>query len=484
MLTRFFTAAVIVLFFHITVFADNYEPDATELKIISHTFNEEFKQAGILCAEQIKLYPNIPKYYYYLINMKVIEYYQKVRELKPEDRTEGRKRLNKEIMDYCESVVDKFDISKLDLRNKFYLGMIHGYLARIYGVDGSWWSAFKSGKRSRNIMDEIIKNDPQFYDAYLALGMIYYYADRMSGITSFIAGILGLPGDREKGLNYLKQAYQKGKLTYGQTALTLIEVYSSLEGNDLAAIPYFEAFLKQYPRNKRTLTSYMNILMSNWDFKKADNLIKNDKLDLIDDLTVARYYDLRGEKEAAIKSAEKALQNQSNLSRGGDNSARYIITFNSWLIGDQNRIKKYEPLLNADSKERFSLIKNNGKAAIWLYELSAKIAMEKPVSEVETILKSKPDFYNQKVFENQYNLLSGILYFKWNQFDKSEPFFYQVLQSGVERDKYTSAKYLIEIYMRQNREKKKAEKLIDTIDDLDIDQLKYRSKDLEKKYNL
>jgi hypothetical protein len=484
MLQRFFITAILVLIFHSQILPNNYEPDTIELKIISHTFNEEFEQARQLCLDQIKLNPNIPKYYYYLINEKVIEYYQKVRELKPQNRVEGRKILNKEIMDYCESVIDKFDISKLDLRNKFYLGMIHGYLARIYGVDGSWWSAFKSGKKSRTIMDEIIKNDPQFYDAYLALGMIYYYADRMSGITSFIAGILGLPGDREKGLNYLQQAYQKGKLTIGQTALTLIEVYSSLEGNDPASIPYYEAFLKQYPRNKRTLSSYINTLMNIWDFKKAEELIKNDKLNLIDDLNKARFYDLKGEKESAVRFAEKALQNQSILYRGGDNSARYIIVLNSWLLGDQNRLKKYEPLLNADSKERFTLIRNNERTGRWLHDLSAGIASDKPINEIEMYLKSKPDFSNQKTFESQYNLLTGTFYFKSNQYDKSETFFYTAFESGSEREKYTSAKYLIEIYMKQNRDKKKVEKLLDIIDDLDNDQLDYRSKDLEKKYNL
>ena len=484
MLLKLVIAAGLILFLQTSLYSETGEPDAIELKIISHTFNEEFDQARILCLEQIKKNPNIPKYYYYLINEKVIEYYQKVRELKPENRSEGRKALNKEIIDYCESVLDKFDISKLDISGKFYFGMIHGYLARIYGVDGSWWSAFRSGKKTKNIMEEILKNDPNFFDAYLALGMIYYYADRMSGITGFIAGILGLPGDREKGFNYLHLAYQKGKLTYGQSALTLCEVYSSLEGNDFAAIQYYEAFIKQYPRNKRALSSYINALMNIWDYKKIETLIKNDKLNLIDDLAKARYSDMKGEKDSAIKFAEKALQSKSILFRGGDNSARYIITFNCWLLGDNTRMNKYEPLLNADSKERFTLIKNNEKAGRWLYDLSVKIATDRPFNETESHLKSKPDFSNQKTFENQYNLLSGTFYFKSNQFDKSEPYLFSVLESGSEREKNTSGKYLIEIYMRQYKDKNKVKKLLDIIDDFDNDQLKYRSRDLEKRYNL
>ena len=143
--------------------------DATEQRVTSLTYNEDFDEAARICNEQIKANPQSPKYYYYLINIKVIEYYQKVRELKPENRSDGRKKLNKEILDYCESVIGKFDLAKLDLTNKFYVGMIHGYLARVYGVDGSWWSALQSGKKTRYIMEEILKYNPKFYDAYLAL---------------------------------------------------------------------------------------------------------------------------------------------------------------------------------------------------------------------------------------------------------------------------------------------------------------------------
>jgi hypothetical protein len=38
--------------------------------------------------------------------------------------------------------------------------------------------------------------------------------------------------------------------------------------------------------------------------------------------------------------------------------------------------------------------------------------------------------------------------------------------------------------MKQNTDKSKVEKLIEIIDDFDNDRLKYRSKDLAKKYNL
>lgn len=476
----------ILLLFFLTslISAKPYEPTQIDLQIISHTFNEEFDQAKKLSQEQIKLNPNSPKYYYYLINIKILEYYQRVAELDPEKRDEGRKILNKEIIDYCESIVDKFDDNKLNTENKFYYGTIYAYLGRIYGIDGSWWSAFKSGLKSKNIMEDILKSDPQFYDAYLVLGMLNYYADRLSGITSFVAGILGFSGDREKGLYQLRTAYDKGKLTFGQSALTLIEVYASLEGNEYASLNYFETFLNRFPKNKRTLNAYCQILMNIGDLKKAETIIKNDKQDLIDYYAKARFNDLKGNSELAIQFGKKALENEKKLYRGGGAAVRYIIVYNSWLTGDNSKVKKYEPTLNERYKELFAVIKNNEKESKWLHDLSVKIASDKSIADIESYIKSKPNFSKAKGFEDQFNLLLGAFYFEKSVFDKAEQYFKRSINAADNRDKYSAVKNLMEIYFRQNVDKSKVKTLLDVIDDLDNDRLTYRAKDLEKKYNL
>ena len=171
---------IFLLFLSFIINAKPEKPNQIDQQIINYTFNEDFDLAKKVAQEQIKQNPNSPKYYYYYISVKILEYYQKVAELTPENRAEGRKALNKEIIDYCETTIDKFDDSNFTTENKFYYGMIYGYLARISGVDGSWWSAFRKGMTAKGIMEDIIKADSQFYDAYLMLGMLNYYLDRFS----------------------------------------------------------------------------------------------------------------------------------------------------------------------------------------------------------------------------------------------------------------------------------------------------------------
>jgi len=476
---------VLFLFFLSTILsARPYEPTRIDLQIISHTFNEEFDQAIKLSQEQIKINPNLPKYYYYLINIKILEYYEKVAALEPDKRDEGRKILNKEIIDYCENVVDLFDDDKLNTEDKFYYGSIYAYLGRIKGIDGSWWGAFKSGLKAKNIMEDILKADPQFYDAYLVLGMLNYYADRLSGITSLVAGILGFSGDREKGLFQLRTAYDKGKLTYGQSALTLIEVYASLEGNEYAALNYFETFMNRFPKNKRTLNAYCQVLMNIGDLKKVETIIKNDKQDLVDYYARARFNDLKGNSQLAIQCGEQALENEKLLYRGGGAAVRYIIVSNSWLVGDNSKVKKYEQALSDRYKALFEVIKNNEKESRWLRDLSIQIASNKSVADVENYIKSKPGLGKAKGFEDQFNLLLGSFYFENNVFDKAELYFKKSINAADTHDKYSAVRNLVEIYSRQIVDKSKVKTLLDIIDDMDNARLTYRAKDLEKKYDL
>jgi hypothetical protein len=409
---------------------------------------------------------------------------KKTAELDPNKRDEGRKILNKEIIDYCENVVDKFDESKLNPENKFYYGTIYAYLARVYGSDGSWWSAFKAGKKSKNMMEEVLKSDSSFYDAYLILGMLEYYADRMSGITSFIAGVLGLSGDRTKGLDHLQLAYEKGTLTFGQAALTLIEVNSNLEGNELAALNYYENFINRFPKNKRVFNAYCHSLINTWDLKKAEYLINNDKQNLLDNYTRSRFYDIKGNSQLAVQYGVRALENEKNLFRGASNSISYIIVYNSWLIGDWTSIPKFEQSLSDRGKEVFYLNKNNEKEGKWLHDLSVLIANDKSSGEIEVFIKSKPNMNNAKGFEDEFNLSLGAFYFKNNLYDKAEQSFQKSINAADARDKFTAIKYLVDIYMRQNVDKYKVENLISAIKDFKNDRLSYRSKDLEKKYNL
>ena len=73
----------------------------------------------------------------------------------------------------------------------------HGYLGRLYGLDGAWMSAFSSGNAGKSLLEEVVETDSTYYDSFLLGGMFHYYGDRMGGFIEFIASILGFSGDRK-----------------------------------------------------------------------------------------------------------------------------------------------------------------------------------------------------------------------------------------------------------------------------------------------
>jgi len=475
-------AFAIILFISVPLYS--YEPNAADKKIINFTFNEDYNNARKMIDELIKSNSTSPKYYYYMVNLKVLEYYHKLAEMNSERREEGRKALNKELIDYCENVLTKFNLSKLDTENKFYYGSIYGYLARVQGLDKSWWGAFRSGQKTEDIMEQVLKEDPNFFDAYLLLGMLNYYADRLSGITSFIAGVLGYSGDRDKGLQQLKLAYDKGKLTFGQSALTLIEVYTSLEDNDEAAKNYYEKFLQVFPNNKRVLNSYFQRLLNIGDYKKAESIVNNDSNKMLDDYSMAVYFHVKGNFKQALDFAEKAIADKNKLWRGRLEYVYYIAAVNSRMIGDYNISSKYEKELNDDLKTMLNIAKNKPNEFKWLLDLSYKITNGIAVNDFENHIKSKPNFSNTRELEEEFNIIAGRYYYFNNMFGKAEYYFVKCFKRDDNGIKYTALKYTTDIYNRQNTDKKKVEKLLDEIDDFDNDRLSFRAKDLEKKYNL
>ncbi|MBN1301661.1 MAG: hypothetical protein JW995_10640 [Melioribacteraceae bacterium] len=472
-----------VLILSTLTFANPYTLNTTDEQILNLTFNEQFNEAKILSEKQIELNPDSPKYYYYLINTMVMEYFDRITSVDAEKREVARKAVNSEIIEYCENVIDRFDDKELNEQDKFYFGTILGYLARIQGLDQAWWSAFQSGMKSQGIMEDLVEMNPDFYDAYLLIGMFEYYADRLSGVVGFVASVFGFSGDREKGLEYLHIAYEKGNLVFGQAALTLIEVYASLEDNELASLNYYKRFLSIYPNNKRIMNAYCHELLNTWRFDKVDSLIQINNY-LIDDYVKARYYHTTGNSSLAIRHASAALESEEKMWRGVNNYARYILVFNNWLENNMSEVAEKKSLLNDSFSETFNRAYNNSEAYMWLHKLSVMLSAGVQNEALDKFLRGKPVVEDDE-FEGQYNLLLGSYYlYMINNYVAAENYFLTLAASENDRNKYTAYKALIEIYFESTAAKTKVERLLVLIDEFDNDRLVYRSKDLQSKYAL
>lgn len=71
----------------------------------------------------------------------------------------------------------------------FYMGTTRGYKAAHLGKKGSYYQAFKLGKKSINYLEQSLQLDSLYYNSYLGLGIYHYWVSKKTYWFSFLPGI-------------------------------------------------------------------------------------------------------------------------------------------------------------------------------------------------------------------------------------------------------------------------------------------------------
>jgi hypothetical protein len=87
----------------------------------------------------------------------------------------------------------------------------------------SWTSAARQGLSSRNDSEQTLKLDPNYADAKMAVGLQQFAVASLPRFVRILVGIAGIGGNKEGGLNLLRESAAHGTATKveSQTALSL-----------------------------------------------------------------------------------------------------------------------------------------------------------------------------------------------------------------------------------------------------------------------
>lgn len=476
----------ILLFFFVlftSIYSENFlEYNKLDQKINYFTFNENYDVALNLCDSLISSDEFNPKYYFYYFGADALKLHAQINHSPLEDRDSLREVLVKLSISKMENALEKLEDIKETPNNKFYLAGLYGYYSRYAGMDGSWWSAYKNGIKSVDIYEEIIEEFPQCYDAYLYPGVFKYYADRLSGITGFLASLLGVSGDRVEGLREIKLAYENGKIIFPQASLMMLEINAYMEGNSYGSLKYFETFLQHYPKNQRVKNWYVNTLLNLGLAKKASALFEGEQADLLDDFVKAKYYFLINNIPASIEFSRSAFEDDPPTWRGIIEHTKYIYLYNNWLMGNEKVVEKDKSKLNEYYNGKFKQDSTYADESKYIYNLRSTAAKGDNKS-FQKLLINVPKFKSEE-FADEFNFIQGVFLFQQNKFADAEAYFIKAKQSNDRRSKINSLGYLLDIYLAVNTSKEKAEQLLEEIEEIDYQRLIYRSQDLEIKYKI
>lgn len=444
-------------------------------QIVYWSFDHQFEKANNLVDEKIEENPNIPKYYFLKIVTLSLQHLADSDNYGFEERYEFRKQKNKELIEYTERALDKFDDLEMTPDNKFYLANMHGYLGRMYSFEGSYMAAFSNAKKGKDALEELVEEHPEFYDAYLLLGMFEYYADRLSGVTKFITSILGFSGDRSTGLQYLKIAQQKGELTKPFAEFILGETYTFQESNNFDAVRYFETLIRRYKNNSSFYDWYVRLLIQLDRLKDAEQAITNDVKNHVWGYTKGIFYFKNAEYQKTIDSLSAAIESKSFKWRGAFAQAKFLVAVSSLLL--DKPIDGIESELSEDRLTIYNEVKNNKSAALKVHQFAAEVGRMNIGEEMELpkITELPPNGYLRAMYE----FYSGVYFYKYRDATRAILFFSKV---GSDREHFRSqsAEYLINIYKSVKPTEEQLDQLEDIIDDIDNDDLQFAFMDLRR----
>ncbi|MEN8192028.1 MAG: hypothetical protein ABFS12_04385 [Bacteroidota bacterium] len=451
-------------------------------KINDLTFNEKYDAALYLCDSLITEHELNPKYYFYYFGADALKLHSKINHSPLHDRDSVREALVEISISKLDQAIDKLEDIKKTPNNRFYLAGLYGYYSRYAGMNRSWWTAYTNGIKSVGMYEDLIEEFPDCYDAYLYPGVFEYYADRLSGITSFFAGILGVSGDRREGLSKIELAVKKGKIVFPQGSLMMLEINAFMEGNGYESLKYFEAFLEKFPENQRIRNWYVNTMLNLGLAEKASKTFESEYGELLDDFVKAKYYFLLNKNSISLEYSKSAFAKDPPTWRGIIEYTKYLHVYNNWLLGNETEVIEDAPKLNEYYSNKFTLDQNFENESKYIYELRSLAAMNKKEAFLK-LVEDAPKF-NNKEFEDEFYLIQGVYLFQQERFVEAEPYFIKSKITNNYRNKVNSLGYLLSIYMVIDTTKEKAAQLIDEIEESEYQRLIYRSNDLEKKYRI
>ena len=115
-------------------------------------------------------------------------------------------------------------------------------------IERAWFSALRNAVGARHDHEKVLELDPKYTDAKLVVGAHNYVMGSLSLAVRVAVALVGLSGDKEKGLRYLSDAYHANGETSVDAGIVLL-VFLRREHRYGEALQIAGALGPRFPRN-------------------------------------------------------------------------------------------------------------------------------------------------------------------------------------------------------------------------------------------
>jgi len=175
-----------------------------------------------------------------------------------------------------------------------------------------------------NYLEAAKSADPNNYDVDYLTGLLHYHIDHYRGMTGFLSSLLITEGNRQKGLQEIHLAAQKGWILRDMAQVQLASIYLTYEKQPSHALPIIMELAKKYPDNYSFHFMHALILAEMRRFAEAETLAAQIQKNIASgvppyarqlepryDHLMGRIHFKRGEYGRAESCFQRAIQDKS-----------------------------------------------------------------------------------------------------------------------------------------------------------------------------
>jgi len=320
---------------------------------LAKAYNMELDAAEKIYNRIIDLYPEDPHGYYLIAQI----YYWTF--LGSKDK--GEYQVFIKFADLAQSKIDRIlDTDDKNVKVLHLAGNLASFRAMANAVNESSVDAFWSSKNAVNYFEKAIQINPKFYDAYLGLGLFDYAMSFVPEFLKWAVKLTGLTSDKERGLRYIKTAFNRGNLETTEAAFHLSKIYTDYLADYDSAYYYIQTVIPKYPRNTLFLYQYAVSLIKGRELDRAiqplNTVIRLNNKRFPQITALAHYrkgeiYFKKNQFKSAIKEYEMFLDLNKDLDFTG--IAAFNIAISYKMLGEDDEYKKYMNLASDGNPDVF-----------------------------------------------------------------------------------------------------------------------------------
>lgn len=183
LLVQYNSLLLFVLFFSAPISFSQIYPDKVideQLrKGINHVVNHEYAQAKFIFEKLEKGYPDLPLGKIYLAAFEITYSYDF------ELPYNSKKIIN--LLNEAELLSERLiEKDKNNKWNIYLFALTQGYKSYYQVLNESWFKAIETGLSSISAFEDCLENDPNFYEAWIAIGTYEYWKSRKTEMLSWI----------------------------------------------------------------------------------------------------------------------------------------------------------------------------------------------------------------------------------------------------------------------------------------------------------